>query len=317
MELRQSNLLKTSGLKYIWRVLKLLSGATGLRRVNRMALIAIFIPSFLGSSQVALQPIAEEGGQIVAHEHYSLCYHEDHEQAAWVFYELTKDEVKGGWSRSNDFREDDNIATGSAALADYRGSGFDRGHLAPAADMAFSQTAMSESFFMSNMSPQHPSFNRGFWKKLEGQVRKWAYARNAVWVASGPVFRNNKGNIGSNAVTVPGGYYKVLLDTVKRTTIAFLMPNRKCSGSVYDYVVPVDSVETLTNIDFNSYLPDGEEVEMERRKNTDDWPRTDVYIEKAPSKNGTTAKRCKGTTNAGKQCKRRTKNASGRCWQHE
>ncbi len=263
------------------------------------------------------QPIAEVGCQIVAHEYYSLCYHEDHEQAAWVFYELTQAEVKGGWNRSNDFREDQNILTGSAALADYRGSGFDRGHLAPAADMAFHQTAMSESFYMSNMSPQHPSLNRGTWKKLEGQVRKWAYARNALWVASGPVFKKNLGTIGTNAVTVPGMYYKVLLDTAAHTTIAFLMPNQKCKGSVYDYVVPVDSVEAVTNIDFNSHLPDEEEVEMERSKNTDDWPLTEVYIEKFSGKNGTTAKRCKGTTNAGNQCKRRTKNASGRCWQHE
>jgi len=263
------------------------------------------------------QPIAEEGCQIVTHEHYSLCYHEDHEQAAWVFYELTHAEVKGGWDRSNDFREDQDIKTGSATLADYRGSGFDRGHLAPAADMAFHQTAMSESFYMSNMSPQHPSLNRGAWKKLEGQVRKWAYARNTLWVASGPVFKNNIGIIGSNAVTVPGMYYKVLLDTAAQTTIAFLMPNRKCSGSLYDYVVPVDSIEMLTHIDFNSHLPTSVETKIECQKNTNHWPQTEIYIEKAPAKNGATAKRCKGMTKSGRQCKRRTKNASGRCWQHE
>ena len=106
------------------------------------------------------------GEQIVNHLGYSLSYNEKNEQASWVAYELTADQVRGTVKRKDSFRSDPLIKTGSASLSDYKGSGYDRGHLAPAADMKWSTTAMSESFFMSNMSPQLPGFNRGIWKKL-------------------------------------------------------------------------------------------------------------------------------------------------------
>ncbi len=121
---------------------------------------------------------------IVDHKYYSLCYSEEHEQAAWVSYNLTINEVYGDITRTNNFREDPYIREGSATLDDYRGSGFDRGHLAPAADMAFSTIAMSESFYLSNMSPQAPSFNRGIWKKLESYVRKLAFTYGSNFIFS-------------------------------------------------------------------------------------------------------------------------------------
>ena len=96
--------------------------------------------------------------------HYSICYRESYEQAEWSAYCLTEEELVKNTSRSNDFRPDPEISTGSASLADYRKSGYDRGHLSPAADFAFDEKAMSETFFMSNMSPQAGSFNRGIWK---------------------------------------------------------------------------------------------------------------------------------------------------------
>ncbi len=109
---------------------------------------------------------------------YALGYIEYHEQPAWVVYHFTKEEaVTKAVKRSDDFREDPEIPTGSATLADYRRSGYDRGHLAPAADMAFSVRTMSDSFYMSNMSPQKPAFNRGIWKNLEAQVRYFASRR--------------------------------------------------------------------------------------------------------------------------------------------
>ena len=128
--------------------------------------------SFVFTQDLSPRPI--NGEQLVTHLGYSLSYNEKHEQANWVFYELTIDEVLGSIKRKDQFRADPNIKTGSASLSDYKRSGYDRGHLAPAADMKWSSKAMSESFFMSNMSPQTPSFNRGIWKKLENLVRKWA-----------------------------------------------------------------------------------------------------------------------------------------------
>ncbi|MCZ6703711.1 MAG: DNA/RNA non-specific endonuclease, partial [Ignavibacteria bacterium] len=136
---------------------------------------------------------------MVVHREYSLSYNETHEQAEWVAYVLTADEVRMKCERTNDFREDGSVSTGSAGLADYRGSGYDRGHLSPAADnKADCPVAMSESFYMSNMSPQKPGFNRGIWRKLESKVRDWAAKYGEIYVATGPVFWDIIEKIGAN-----------------------------------------------------------------------------------------------------------------------
>ncbi len=91
--------------------------------------------------------------ELVVHTYYSLDYNEEHEQANWVYYTLTPDDFGHGEERSSTFRADPMVSTGSAKVADYVKSGYDRGHLAPAGDMTRSADAMRESFYMSNMSP--------------------------------------------------------------------------------------------------------------------------------------------------------------------
>ena len=133
----------------------------------RRMLIGVFtfllITLFLPAQDIEL-PYYESDAVVIRYAGFALKYNEEYEQAEWVAYQLTDDEVQGTIERTNNFRADQNITTGSAALADYKGSGYDRGHLAPAADMRWSHNAMSDSFFMSNMSPQLPGFNRGVWK---------------------------------------------------------------------------------------------------------------------------------------------------------
>lgn len=86
-------------------------------------------------------------GERINHEKYRLSYKEAHEQAEWVYYKLNSNLANGNIERSNNFREDYSVSTGSAKPFDYKYSGYDRGHLAPAGDMKSSYTAMSESFF--------------------------------------------------------------------------------------------------------------------------------------------------------------------------
>ena len=159
---------------------------------------------------------------------YALGYIEYHEQAAFVIYKLTaREALTKEVQRTNRFRRDPEIPTGSATTADYRRSGYDRGHLAPAADMAFSVQTMADSFFMSNMSPQKPAFNRGIWKRLEEQVRQIAIREKAIYVVTGPILPKKKTvTIGANQVTVPTHYYKVIFDlTPPRKIIGFILPN--------------------------------------------------------------------------------------------
>ena len=147
---------------------------------------------------------------VVNRRGYALGYSEKYEQPLWVIYRITKEEMDAPRiKRTDDFRPDPAIKTGSASLADYRGSGYDRSHLAPAATMGFSKQTMSESFYLSNMSPQKPQFNRGIWKDLESQVRKWAYKNKDIYVVSGPIIKSGYATIGKNSVAVPQYYYNL------------------------------------------------------------------------------------------------------------
>lgn len=127
-------------------------------------------------------PTVKTTDEIVKHLSYTLSYNEKHEQASWVAYELTEAKTHKVVNRTNDFRPDNAVRTSSATNVDYQGSGFDRGHLAPAADMSWSEKAMEESFYYNNMSPQVPGFNRGIWKKLEEQVRQWAIDNKDIYM---------------------------------------------------------------------------------------------------------------------------------------
>ncbi len=250
------------------------------------------------------------GDNVIYHRHYILDYNERHEQANWVVYYLEASESNGTAPRSDIFRPDPMVSTGSAALGDYKGSGYDRGHLAPAGDMAFSWVAMSESFFMSNMSPQTPALNRGKWKSLESKVREWAGKKYGVYVITGPVFQNNQGSIGPNRVTVPGYYYKIIFNPSDTTVVSFLMPNRKLEKGIFEYAVSVDQVEAMTGIDFLWQLPDDIENKIESGVSLNKWTTETGRL--------TTSVRCKGiAASTGQRCKLRTKNANGYCHLHQ
>lgn len=205
---------------------------------------------------------------------YALGYIEYHEQPAWVVYRLTKQQaLTKAAKRGNEFKEDPEVPTGSATLADYRRSGFDRGHLCPAADMAYSMKTMSDSFFMSNMSPQRPKFNRGVWKDLEAQVRDFAITEQDVYIVTGPVLPKTKiVTIGSNKVTVPTHYYKVVYDrTPPEKMIGFILPNDGSDRPLQDFAVTVDAVEAATGLNFFSTVPQPKQEQLESTISVQDW----------------------------------------------
>jgi endonuclease G len=165
--------------------------------MKRILFLLLLILSFSCKKENDIEPPLERslepisGGEIIKHTYYSLSYSEENEQAYWVYYELTSDLINGTQSRTDDFRSDPLVTTGSASLADYSGSGYDRGHLCPAADMTLNKISMSETFYLSNMTPQLAGFNRGIWSSLEEQVRKWALEYSKLYVVTGPIFNDN------------------------------------------------------------------------------------------------------------------------------
>jgi endonuclease G len=237
--------------------------------LSALFLLIICISGVVNSADFIPKPAKD----IVRHTYYTLSYNEKFEQANWVYYSLTDSMViNGGQERSNKFKVDKMVSTGSAKSADYTKSGFDRGHLCPAADMDFNPVAMEESFLMSNISPQVPEFNRGIWKDLETDVRKWAEKEHKIHVVVGPVFADSKGTIGEDKVLVPGSFYKIIYEkTDQPKIIAFLLPNSKSDRPLTDFAVTVDDVEKATGFDFFSQLPDELESRLENHVDLSGW----------------------------------------------
>ena len=235
-------------------------------------LLLLLFP-YICSSQSFDHLPALNTNQVVHHANYTLSYSEACEQAEWVAYELKKERLNGQIKRSNNFKIDLNITTGSAELKDYKYSGYDRGHLIPAADMNFSQLAMDESFYMSNISPQNKSFNRGIWKKLESHVRYWAVEYDNLYVITAGVLDSCNKFIGLNKVCVPEYFYKIILDykSPEIKAIGFLLPNKKGNQHLASYVVSIDRIEALTGIDFFPKLPDYIENRIEKKSHINKW----------------------------------------------
>jgi len=215
--------------------------------------------------------LPKSSGEIVKHKYYTLSYNETHEQANWLHYKLNPSFLRGSTPRTDSFKPDPLVSTKSAQLSDYKGSGYDRGHLAPAADMKYNSLAMLESFYMSNISPQNPSFNRGIWRRLESLVRGWGQKFEIYVSTAGVLGSNNLGAIGKNRVTIPSKFYKVIYAPDKNIMIGFLLSNRKQSGNLSSYALSVDKIESITGIDFFSQLPDNIENELESKVLLKKW----------------------------------------------
>lgn len=212
--------------------------------------------------------------QIIHHTGYIVSYNKDLKLPNWVSYELTREETKGKEKRSNRFITDPLVKGLIATNADYARSGYDKGHMAPAADMKWSPQAMEASFYFSNICPQHPQLNRRGWKKLEEKIRDWAIADSAIIIICGPIITKQPKTIGKNKVAVPQQFFKVVLSPFAKPmrAIGFLFNNRQAVEPLSTYAVTIDSIEHLTNMDFFAPLPDEIENKIEAEANYFQWP---------------------------------------------
>ena len=206
------------------------------------------------------------GGQLISHTGFTLSYDADFKTPQWVAWELTAEELDGTWPRKDSFSPDPEVRGAQAYHKDYSNSGYDRGHMAPAADMKWSEAAMEESFYTSNICPQNRNLNRGDWKDLEELERDWAKEYGAVAIAAGPIYTSKRPKrIGAHKVAVPDAFFKVLLvgypDSPK--AYGFVFKNEAGSRKLSYYQRTVDEVEELTGMDFFPALPDEVENEIE------------------------------------------------------
>ncbi|MFT4830855.1 MAG: endonuclease G [Psychroserpens sp.] len=219
-----------------------------------------------GSTKTQLLYPSSTTGVVIDHSYYSLAYNERYEQAEWVAYELNKEYLTYDDRERPYFIEDPLVRTKSADWKNYKGSGFDRGHLCPAGDMRFSEMAYNQTFYTSNISPQENAFNAGVWNRLEQKARYWTKTYGSVFVVTGGVLEKGLQEIGHEDVAVPKYFYKIIAkgDAENLEILAFLIPHEESKLPLEKFVVPVDSLEMLTGIDFFSKLPDTQEDSLEK-----------------------------------------------------
>lgn len=224
---------------------------------------------------------------IISHYAYKLSYNETHEQANWVMHMILPDIERGNHSRSNDFREDPLIETGSTQEKDYflkelkadstykyDGFGYDRGHLAPSADFRWSKKALSESYFYSNMSPQLGDFNREKWAELENWLREYVLQNKVpIYVVTAPVLTDDLKKVerSVNGLSIPEYFVKVAFDRENNRGIGFVLPHEKIELPLESYAVSIDSVERLLGYDLFSGLEDDIENAEENKVDYAHW----------------------------------------------
>lgn len=220
----------------------------------------------------ALRP--GSGEQILKRTGYTASYNKQTMLPNWVAWTISAGRLSGPAKRpARAFHEDTDVPKPRAVDMDYVNSGYDRGHMCPAADNKWSKEAMYESFLFTNICPQNHNLNIGDWNEMENQCRRWAEEYGKIYVVCGPIlYKGKHKTIGRNKVVVPEAFFKVVLRTGKTPqAIGFIYKNEKGNRPKGDYVNTVDDVERITGIDFFPALPDDVEKRVEAKANLGNW----------------------------------------------
>ncbi|HXK81451.1 MAG TPA: DNA/RNA non-specific endonuclease [Bacteroidales bacterium] len=261
-------------------------------------------------------PSVSDNEELIWHSSMVLVYDEQHEIAKWVAHILLSDVTRGSVSRTNDFRPDSLVKTGSTIEEDYflkhlqadstykyDGYGYDRGHLAPSADFRWSERALSESYLYSNIAPQLPEFNRNKWADIENFVRAYMYRypKSQLFVVTGPVLNDELPKLerSPNRVSIPEQYYKVIMDFEAKRGMAFLVPHKNLIYPPEYYAITIDSLEEITGINFFHTLSNEDESKIEAKINIEAWLPKSSKNDKTPIKEKDLPKNAWNTVEAG------------------
>ncbi|MBN2639766.1 MAG: DNA/RNA non-specific endonuclease [Bacteroidales bacterium] len=219
--------------------------------------------------------------QILFNRYYIAGYSYYFRQPKWALEIVNPPAINAepeGVKRLDNFRSDYRIPQMFRAdLVDFEGSGYDRGHMVPSADQRGLELQNSETFLLSNMSPQKPDLNRHIWRKLENEVRVLNSKKNILetYVVSGPVFYFDQpvtaiGTEDENDVSIPipHAYFKSVLTEDKKGKLkmwSFLMDNEGSDKPLADFRVPTTKVEQYTGIKLWDGLV-GTDIEREKKR---------------------------------------------------
>ena len=216
---------------------------------------------------------ASTSGEIVIHSNYILSYKERYEQAEWVAYVLNRSHLTYDDRERPDYIEDPKVSTKSADWRNYKGSGYDRGHLCPAGDRRFSVYAYNETFYTSNITPQKNDFNSGIWNQLEKKIRSWSKQYGSLYIITGGILEKGLPTIGEEDVAVPKRYYKIVVKEEGKDikVLAFLIPHKDTREPLINFLVTIDDLEEVSGIDFFNKMDKNIETRLEQSINTKHW----------------------------------------------
>lgn len=234
---------------------------------------SILVPAHQIKESSVLIPLYKTNEQILNRCAYIVSYNRETKCPNWVAWHLTAEHTDGLIGRLSNFHEDEDVPAPRATLADYRKSGWSRGHMCPAGDNKWDEQAMYESFALTNVCPQNASLNSGLWNSIEMDCRKWAKKYGDVYIVCGPVFLNKEHEtIGENKVVVPEAFFKVILCLQgKPKAIGYIVRNTEGKKKKDQFVNTVDEVERITSMDFFPALPDSIEAMVEARADIREW----------------------------------------------
>lgn len=230
-----------------------------------------------GNSRLMELPATKQGETIIKHTAYTLSFNTKHNNPNWVAWELTANEANANMQRSDNFCADPELPLrNQVTSADYKGSGYDRGHMCPAADNRWSTQAMNECFYMSNMCPQNHELNSQSWERLESACRRWATNEGSIFIVCGPIYKSNRKSLTigyDHVVTVPDEFFKCVLtlNPGKEKAIGFIYSNRQGKQSMEECAMTVDDVEAITGYDFFVNLDNKLESRLESSYDLSKW----------------------------------------------
>ena len=256
------------GLKGFILLVVLIAGVLYTHRQGGITLPAetVEAPAAVSTRLEIPETLTRRDEQVIERLGYTVSYNSFYKTPNWVAWELTRKETEGEEGRTNKFLPDPELPEPRVTTSDYTRSGYDRGHMAPAADMKWSRQAMKESFYMSNICPQNRKLNRDDWGDLEESCRKWAEKYGTVHIACGPIYdTKSPKRIGKSRVAVPDRFFKVVLIYNRKNPMAmgFLFDNKAHHQNLKNYMVTVDKVEEETGLDFFPKVPDSIEERIE------------------------------------------------------
>lgn len=220
-------------------------------------------------------PLNGVSEQILYRKAYIVSYNKEHRIPNWVTWHLTRNHVYGDKRRpGNAWHEDLDVPSPRATTADYKGSGWTRGHMCPAGDNKWDNDAMYESFLFTNCCPQNANLNSGTWNQIEISCRRWAEKYGELYIVCGPIlFRQEHEKIGTNNIVVPEAFFKVIvcLNKGNEKGIGFICRNTDGNRKKDLYINSIKQVERITGITFFPHLSQRIAAKVKNEANIKDW----------------------------------------------